>query len=76
MCIHSEEKLTMEIEDKESTGGEVAVEPDKDLVESAVGWLQGRVAAENPQLRVTLLWAIPGKGKRVLKFYYQLWSWR
>lgn len=35
--FHLKEKLTMEIEDKESTCREVAVELDKNLIESAVG---------------------------------------
>lgn len=34
-----EEKLTMEIEDKESTRGEVTVKLDKNLIERTVGWL-------------------------------------
>lgn len=62
----------MEIEDKESTCREVAVELDKNLIESAVGGLEGCVAAENPQLRVALLWAVPGRGKLALKLHYNL----
>ncbi len=60
--FHLNEKLTMEIEDKESTCREVAVELDKNLIESAVGWFEGCVAAKNPQLRVALVWAVPGRG--------------
>lgn len=67
--FYLKEKLTMEIEDKESTCREVAVELDKNLIESAVGWLEGCVATENPQLWVALLWAVPGRRKKMLWNY-------
>lgn len=54
-----EQKLTMEIEDKESAGGEVTVKLDKNLIERTVSWLQGCIAAEDSKLRVALLWSVP-----------------
>lgn len=51
----------MKIKDKESARGEVTVELDKNLIERTVGWLQGRIAAKDPKLRVALLRSIPVK---------------
>jgi len=51
----------MEIEDKESTCREVAVELDEDLVGCAVNRLQGCVTTELTDLGRTLVWTIPAK---------------
>jgi hypothetical protein len=51
----------MEIEDKEASIGEIAVEFEQDLVGGAVGCLKGSVSTEDPELRRVLVRTIPGK---------------
>lgn len=57
----------MKIEDKKSTGGEVTVELDKNLIERTVGWLQGCIATEDTKLWAALFWSIPKEKRKEKK---------
>lgn len=57
----SRNKLTMKIEDKEASIGEITVEFEQDLVGGAVCCLEGGVSTEDSKLRWILVRTIPGK---------------
>lgn len=57
----------MEVEDEETPVGEVAVELKQDLVGGAVCGFEGRVSAEDPELRRVLVRTIPKKRESRVK---------
>lgn len=67
-------KLTMKIEDKEASIGEIAVEFEQNLVGGAVCCLEGSVSTEDPELRRVLVRTIPEEKMRPSE--REVWCYR